>query len=217
MSPRTLPTQQFVEIEEIKNGVVRLKNGGLRKILIVSGINFDLKSEEEQGLILRGFQNFLNVLDFQIQFLIHSRKVNINAYLDKIKERKSQETNDLLKIQIDEYVEFVRSFVEKNPIITKSFFAIVPYSPAASVSTAKKGILGLFGKTTAQKTKPKEDESLEKDLQQLGYRVREVTDGLEQIGLVVVPLKDDELIELFYNLYNPGIIEKRGGEIPHIK
>jgi len=101
MPEPTKPSQQFVEIKEIKNDVVYLKSGGLRKILIVSGVNFDLKSENEQTLILNGFRNFLNTLDFSVQLFIHSRKTNIDLYLEKIAARKQEEENELLKIQID--------------------------------------------------------------------------------------------------------------------
>ena len=213
MPEPTKPSQQFVEIKEIKNDVVYLKSGGLRKILIVSGVNFDLKSETEQTLILNGFQNFLNTLDFSIQLFIHSRKTNIDLYLEKIAARKQEEENELLKIQIEEYIQFIRSFVEQNAIISKTFFVIVPYDSLALPSRTK-GILSLFKRT---KTTPKEAEEETKKTQQnqeqLNHRVDQVAHGLEQIGLRTTPLNDEELIELFYNLYNPQLIEKRGMEI----
>ena len=117
----SVATQQFVDITDIKDGAVFLKGGGLRRVLIVSGINFDLKSEEEQNLILHSFQNFLNTLDFSIQLVVHSRKMNIDNYLEKLKERQIKEDNELLKNQIGEYMEFVRSFVEMNAVMAKTF------------------------------------------------------------------------------------------------
>ncbi|MFH1161702.1 MAG: hypothetical protein V1696_00255 [Candidatus Jorgensenbacteria bacterium] len=205
----TLPTQSFVNIKEIRDGVVHLKKGGLRRILIVSGVNFDLKSEAEQTLILNSFQNFLNTLDFSVQFFVHSRKVNIDAYLEAMRGRMNEEESQLLKIQIGEYVEFIRAFVDQNAIISKSFFTVIPYESAAVVESAK-GILGLFSKKP--KVKEKEKTSQEA-LEQLEHRVSQVIDGLEQIGLRTVPLGDGELVELFYNLYNPQLTEKRGMEI----
>jgi type IV secretory pathway VirB4 component len=205
----TLPTQSFVDIKEIRDGVVYLKKGGLRRVLIVSGVNFDLKSEAEQGLILGSFQNFLNTLDFSVQFFIHSRKVNVDAYLESMRARATEEQNQLLKVQIEEYVEFIRSFVEENAIIAKTFFVVVPYETAAVVESAK-GILGLFGKKPAAGAKEK---SVQETLEQLEHRVNQVIDGLEQIGLRAAPLGNDELVELFYNLYNPQLVEKRGVEI----
>jgi len=211
MAEPTLPTQKFVEVKEIKDGVVFLKSGGLRQILIVSGINFDLKSEAEQILILNTFQNFLNTLDFSVQFFIHSRKVNIEPYLERMRKRQEEETNELLKIQIEEYSNFIRDFVEQNAIITKTFFVVVPYEHIAVVSETKGLLGGLFG--GKPKTEEKKENRLQESLEQLNLRVNQVIDGLEQIGLRVAVLNDEELVELFYNMYNPQLIEKEGMEI----
>lgn len=210
MASPSISTQQFVQIKEIRDNIVYLKDGGMRKVVIVSGVNFDLKSEDEQGLILSTFQNFLNSLDFPVQFFIHSRKVNVDEYLDRMRARKQVETNELLKIQIDEYIEFIRAFVEHNSIINKSFFVIIPYDPTALSGEAKGFFSGLFPKKsdTAQK-KISEQENLE----QLNHRVAQVTDGLEGIGLRVAPLENEEIVELFYNLYNPQFTEKKDLQI----
>jgi len=204
MSEPTLPTQKFVDIRDIKDGVIYLKSGGLRQILMVGGINFDLKSEAEQNLILNTFQSFLNTLDFSVQFFIHSRKINIDAYLKKMAERQEQETNELLKIQISDYIEFIRIFVEENAIISKNFFVVVPYD-VAPLNIQSKGLFGFF-----KKNKVQPQTTLEQNLEQLRHRVNQVTDGLELIGLRVAALETDEIIELFYNLYNPQLVEKKG-------
>ncbi len=201
------PTQQFVEIESIQGETAILKNGGLRRILMVSGINFELKSEEEQNIILYAYSNFLNTLDFSVQIIIHSRKLNIENYLDKLMERQSSETNELLKNQIAEYAEFIRSFVELNAVMAKTFFVVVPYDPIAIISGGKK-IAGLFKFGTKAK-EPTQEETLEQKTVQLSQRTDQVINGLSQIGLRVVALNNEELTELFYNLYNPGNIEKK--------
>jgi hypothetical protein len=206
MAEPSLPTQQFVEIKEIRDGIIYLKTGGLRKILMVSGVNFDLKSEDEQSIILNTFQNFLNGLDFPIQFFIHSRKVNVEKYLSSMEERGLSEKNQLLKIQIEEYINFIRSFVEQNAIINKSFFVIIPYD-ASSAAKEAGGILSFFGLGKSQKEIATAGEK--QDLEQLGHRVREVESGLEQIGLRIIELQNEELLELFYNLYNPQLTEKK--------
>lgn len=205
---QSISTQQFVDIESVKNGVLVLKSGGLRKILMVSGINFDLKSEEEQGIIINAFQNFLNTLEFSIQFLIHSRKMNISNYLEKLKQRETQEENELLKNQISEYIEFVRSFVENNAVMAKTFFAVVPYD---SVQISKVGGNILSNIKFWQKNKDIEvkDEDLEKKMTQINQRTEQVINGLNQIGLRAVALNDEELMELFFNLYNPSDVEKK--------
>ncbi len=200
-------TQQFVEIEDIRNGVVILKNGSLRTILMVSGINFELKSEEEQNVISYAYQNFLNTLDFSVQLVIHSRKLNIENYLNKLAERQNQEANELLKNQISEYIEFIRSFVELNAVMAKTFFAVVPYDSIA-ISGGGKKILDFFKFGSKAKT-PILEEALEQKISQLSQRTEQVINGLSQIGLRVVALNDEELIELFYNLYNPETMEKK--------
>jgi type IV secretory pathway VirB4 component len=200
-------TQQFVDIEQIKDGVVHLKNGGLRAVVMVSGINFELKSEEEQNIIISSYQNFLNSLDFSIQIAVHSRKINIDGYLKKMEGRREQETNELMKNQIDEYIQYIRSFVKENEIMAKTFFVVVPYE-GGGASDIKKGVMGFFGGKSKNDKKSK-DESFEQQLIQLRQRVDQATSGLEQMGLRAVVLNDEELTELYYNLYNPGSATKK--------
>lgn len=205
---QTASTQQFVDVEDIKNGVVILKNGGLRRVLMVSGVNFELKSEDEQKALIGSYQNFLNTLDFSLQIIIHSRKLNIESYLENLAFLAEEERNDLLKNQINEYREFIKSFVEANEIMAKTFFVVVSYESA--LLDAKEGILSkipLFGKKKQDDSSA--GQSFEENMNQLNQRVDQVVAGLEQMGLRVVPLADEELIELFYNLYNPQTIEKR--------
>ncbi len=211
MAEVSLPTQQFVDIKEVRNGVLYLKQGGMRKILIVSGVNFDLKSEAEQTAILNSFQNFINTIDFPVQFFVHSRKVNIEAYLDKMRERGEKEDNELLKIQIGEYIEFIRSFVEQNAIINKTFFVIVPYESTTAAAPSAGVLSGILSRPAAADVQKQQSEHAALD--QLELRVNEIADGIGQIGLRVTPLSDEEIIELFYNLYNPQLIEKKGLEI----
>lgn len=205
----SLATQQFVDIESIENGVIRLKNGSYRKILMVSGMNFDLKSSEEQEMIIFSFQGFLNSLDFSIQFFIHSRKLNIENYLKMVKDRENQETNELLKNQIFEYGEFVKSFVAQNAIMSKNFFVVIPLDPvriSEAGNKLKDKIFGLFGSKEAEGSQKQTEQEYFEELDQ---RVNGVVDGLNQIGLRAVPLNDAELSELFYNTYNPSTIEKK--------
>ena len=205
MANTTQPSQQFVPIREIKDGVLYLKNGSIRQLLLVSGVNFELKSEAEQNLILSGFQNFINSLDFSVQFFIHSRKVNVDNYLAKMEERKEEEQNELLKIQIEEYVSFIRNFVDQNAIINKNFFVVVPYDPITVVNPAS-GLMSIFKKSNSVEEKNNSDKE---NLDQLLRRVEQVTEGLNQIGLRAVKLENEETTELFYNLYNPQLVEKK--------
>ncbi|MBI5147570.1 MAG: hypothetical protein HZA37_00235 [Parcubacteria group bacterium] len=204
-------TQQFVEINSIRDGVVVLKSGGLRRVLMVSGINFDLKSEEEQAMIIGAYQSFLNTLDFTLQFFIHSRKLNTEEYLEFLKERREKEDNELLRTQIDEYSEFIRSFVETNAIMEKAFFVAVPYDfiSAAAVSAALPipDFLKFWKTKSMEVEKKAASADLESKIRQINQRTDQVVGGLNQIGLRAVPLNTEEAIEFFYNLYNPESVE----------
>lgn len=206
-------TQEVVEIKEIKGDVVHLKGGSLRAVIMVSGINFDLKSEDEQTLILSAYQNFLNSLDYSLEFVIHSRKLSIDEYLVMLKERETQEQNELLKTQILEYREFIKSFVETNAIMAKTFYVVVPYdSVALEMAKSSSGpFAALFGSSAKSKKGAGDsdaDEGNEAIHGQLEQRVEQVANGLQRMGLRAVRLNNEELIELFYNLYNPETKER---------
>lgn len=201
-------TQKFVDVEAIRNGVILLRGGELRRILIVAGINFELKSEEEQNIITYMYQNFLNSLDFPVQFFIHSRKMNIDAYLARLNDIKDKETNELLKNQITEYAMFVKSFVESNAIMSKTFFVVVPYESGALTPGAAGPLGGIFRSRSKKQQAEEEEQSFAQKLAQLEQRTDQVVSGLTQIGLRVVPLNDEEITELLYNLYNPQSVEK---------
>src|SRR3989344_4160607 len=149
MPSTSAKTQQIVALKDIKNGVVVLKNGSLRKVVFVEGINFDLKSEEEQQLIINTYQSFLNALDFSVQINLHSRKLNAEEYLGNLEKKRDAEANDLLKTQLGEYIEFIKSFVGENAIMAKSFFVVIPYDPVSvpGVGQAKP----FFGKILRRK------------------------------------------------------------------
>jgi len=202
-------TQDFVGVKTINDGTLVLKNGGLRRIIAVDGINFDLKSEEEQNVITYAYQNLLNSLDFSLQIFIHSRKLNIEDYLKTLEERQEGETNELMKTQINEYVSFIKSFVESNAVMTKSFFVVVPFDPI--IVPGRGAASSLLGKVTKKKvvalpaTEPVIDPS---HREQLAQRVEQVITGLRQVGLRAVALEDPEILELLYNFYNPRAVEK---------
>lgn len=196
-------TQRYVDVEEIKDGVVVLKNGSLRAILLVSSINFDLKSTEEQDAIIQQYQGFLNSLDFPVQILINSRRLNIDPYLDFLGEKEKKQTNELLRLQISEYKNFIKNLTEVSNIMTKFFYIVVPFSPVEN----KEG--GVFNKISAMFS-PKHEvlkkrETFETYKNQLWQRVDHISAGLNGIGLKLVPLKTEEIIELLYNSYNPNV------------
>jgi len=203
-------SQEFVSIKEIRDGVVILKNGALRTIVMASSLNFALKSNEEQEAVILQYQNFLNSLDFSVEFFVQSRGLNIEPYLQILEEKKKKQTDDLLKIQIQEYIEFVREFVASTNIVTKTFYVVVPYQPSIlqkGIGNKITNLLNIFLKKEERDeiTPHKKFEEYKLQLQQ---RVDTITQGLARTGIRTVPLNTEELIELFYNLYNPGETEK---------
>ena len=200
----SLSTQTYLRISEIRDDTVVLKNGGLRAVLEVSSINFNLKSEDEQNAITYSYQGFLNTLEFPIQILIKSRKLDIDNYLDKLRKIGEKQTNALLQQQTYEYVEYIAKLVEYADIMEKTFYAIVPFDPYRSEKQGffQRFLASMNAKDTYVniKRKHEEFEQLKKGLNQ---RVNVVKIGLENCGLKVEQLPTEKLIELFYNIYNP--------------
>ena len=215
MATQSLPTQEFVPIKEVVDGTVILKDGSLRAILLTSSVNFALKSEDEQKSILFQFQNFLNSLDFPIQIFIQSRKLDIRPYIAILEERYKDQMSDLLKIQTREYVEFIKTFTESSNIMTKSFFVVVPYSP--TILETNKSITqnlssisgGFFGEKRNDEEKMLDSKSsFEEHRTQLEQRVSVVEQGLTRVGVRLIQLGTEEVIELYYKIFNPGELEK---------
>jgi len=205
MPPKGKTTQDFVPIKEIRNGVLILKDGSMRSVLMVSSLNFGLKSEDEKNAILFGYQNFLNSLDFPVQIYIQSRRLNIQPYVSVLEQRMIDQTNELLKIQIKEYIEFIKVFTEKYNVMTKSFFVVVPYTPA--IFKGGQGefiakVTGLFGRKN-QKLAVASD-NFDENVAQLDQRINVVKGGLSRVGLRADVLGTEEMIELYFKMYNPG-------------
>lgn len=195
-------TQQFVPIERVRDGIVVLKNGELRAVLITSSLNLSLKSEDEQQAILLQFQNLLNSLDFPIQFFIQSRRLNIKPYLELLQERSTQVKEDLLKIQIHEYMGFINKFAEETNIMTKHFFIVIPYLPAGTKEASQGTKLLSFG--LGGTSLGTEQSSFDAARIQLEQRIATVMQGLTRFGLRAQKLGTEEVVELFYKLFNPG-------------
>ncbi|HEY4515451.1 MAG TPA: hypothetical protein VJJ22_04860 [Candidatus Paceibacterota bacterium] len=213
------PVQDFIPIEEIRDGVVILKSGQMRAILLASSVNFELKSSDEQEAIIMQYQNFLNSLDFPIQLFIQSRKLDIRPYITLLESRLKEQLNDLIKIQTREYIEFIKNVTDETNVMTKSFFVVVPFVPSMfggkSESGESKGILAsLFGKKkTGIEAGKQKMADFEESRSQLEQRKSIVVQGLSRIGIRTVSLGTEELVELFYKIFNPGdqnvpIIEK---------
>ncbi len=194
-------TQEFVPIKEVRDGIVVMKDNGLRAILLASSINFALKSEDEQTAFIVQFQNFLNSLDFSCQIFVQSRQLDIRPYIATLEEAYKGQLDDLMRIQIREYIEFIKSFTEAANIMTKNFFIVVPYTPAV-IQTSSGGSIFPFGKKKTDAAE--ENRTFEEQATQLEQRISIVQQGLVRTGVRTVQLGTEEAIELLYKMFNPG-------------
>jgi type IV secretory pathway VirB4 component len=203
-------SQDLVSIKNIRDNTLILKDGSYRQILMVQGVNFSLKSEEEQNMITQSYQNFLNSLEYSLQIIIHSRKINIQKYLNDLDKRMQEEPSPLLQNQISEYKEFVRKFVEENAIMEKTFLLVVPWYPPLAVKPSALPIPFLGKKKDLPQEEQENEAAFKENLLQLRERVTEITEGLAAIGLETLVLSDEQLLELLYNFHNPETVEKEG-------
>lgn len=206
-SQQTTSTQAHLRIGEIRDNVVVLKNGGMRAVIKTSSINFNLKSEDEQQAIIYSYQAFLNSLEFPIQVLVRSKKLNIDEYIDQVKKMGDKQENQLLQEQTYEYADYVKRLVEYADIMEKSFYVVVPYDPNGS-SNSGLGIQSFFQRLAPRDTiseSKKRYSQFDQVKKNLNQRVNVITSGLQNCGLQTETLGTQELIELFYESYNPKI------------
>jgi hypothetical protein len=201
-------TLNYVAIQSIEDGVAILKNGTMRAVVLVSSINFDLKSSMEQEAIIGSYQNFLNSLDFPVQIVVSSRKLNMSSYLSLLSTAEKAQPNELLRIQTTEYRAFVKNLADVTNIMSKFFYIVVPFSP---VENSNVGVLSKISSLVNPRGALKErGDLLETYKNQLWQRVDHVAAALEGTGLNFTALTTDELIELYYNAYNPSVYAQSG-------
>ncbi len=205
--PTAKSTQEFVPVKEVRDGIVMLKDGSMRAIVLCSSLNFALKSADEQEAIIYQFQNFLNSLDFSIQISIQSRELDIRPYIATLEKQYNEQLNDLLKIQTKEYIQFVKTLTESQNIMSKAFFIIVPFSPT-TIGPSQDSALGKLFSTSKKPTTGEKRDNFEENRTQLEQRLSVVQQGLTRCGIRSVVIGTEEAIELFYKLFNPGDTEK---------
>ena len=191
-------SQEFLEIQQIREGVIVLKNKALRGIMMISSLNLALKSPEEQEAVIYQFQDFINSLDFFLQIVIQSRKLNITGYLEKIKKLEKNQPSDLLKLQTASYHDFIEGLVEKGSIMTKNFFIVVPFTIFEIQAGYEKK-----NQSFASKIPLMSEEQFQRCKSQLWQRMEFLALGLQRMGLQAVPLSTGELIEFFWALHHP--------------
>lgn len=196
-------TQQYLDIAEVRDSVVVMKDGTLRGVLLVSSINFALKSEDEQNALVQSYVGFLNSLDFPLQIVIQSRRLDIDNYLDRLNEAEKKQNNELLRAQISDYRQYIKELVELGNIMSKRFFVVVPYDP---VSNQAKSFWQRFRQVLSPGAAVRMKEQMFRErADDLEKRVNLVSGGLSGVGLQVMQLDTQGLVELYYNVYNPDI------------
>lgn len=208
--PASRPAQEFIPFREIRDGIVIMKDGSLRAVLMTSSLNIFLKSQGEQEAILTQFQNFLNSLEFSLQFYIQSRRLDIRPYLALLEERRKDQTNELMQIQTREYIEYIKNFTDMTNIMSKSFFIVVPYANVTSNIKASKFSIPFFGSSKGSRDRDTKDwlYDFEESKTQIEQRIAVIEQGLGRFGVRVTELGTEELIELFYKIFNPGELDK---------
>lgn len=195
-------TQQYLDIAEIKNDTVVMRDGTLRSVILVSSINFALKSEDEQNAIISAYVSFLNNIDHPIQIVIQSRELDIENYMNSLKQKEKEQTNELLKVQTSEYIQYISELISMSKIMNKRFYVVIPYDP---LSDKHKGFMSsiweAFKPATLIKMKGK---VFAQRREELNRRVENIISGLASVGVSAQELDTQSLIELYYNTYNPA-------------
>ncbi|MFN4181574.1 MAG: hypothetical protein ACK4FA_02680 [Candidatus Paceibacteria bacterium] len=201
-------TQDFVPIKEVRDGVIVLKDGDLRAIVLANSINLSLKSEEEQRATIIQFQSFLNTLDFPIQISVQSRRLDIRPYLLLLEGRMRVQTEPLLKLQTKEYMEFIKNFTDTVSIMTKNFFIVVPFTQTtAQGSDDILSKFDFFSKKSKKEMEAAAKIDFEEKRTQLEQRVGVVQQGLASCGIKSAQLGSEEVVEAFYKVFNPGEVQ----------
>lgn len=195
-------TIRFLDIAEIRDDTVVLKDGTLRAVVLVSSVNFALKSEDEQEAIISAYVSFLNSLEHPIQVVIQSRKLNIDGYMAQLVDKEREQTNDLLRAQIADYRAFIKDLVELGEIMNKRFYIIVPFDPfTAKNKSFWTRLKEVVSPGVAIKLR---DKQFQERRDGLNLRLSRIMGGLQSMGLSAAVLNTQTLIELYYSVYNPS-------------
>lgn len=197
-------TQDFIPLKEIRDGIIVLRDGSLRAILLASAVNIALKSADEQQAIVMQFQGFLNSLEFPIQISIQSRRHDIKPYLLTLERRIEQQTEELLRLQTREYIEFIKWFTDSVNIMSKKFYVVVPYTGSSLTSNNTSILDSIFPKKSSSTSFRDSTQKFEEQRSQLEQRIAIVKGGLSRFGVRSEQLNTEQAIEVFYNMFNPG-------------
>jgi hypothetical protein len=197
-------TQNSLLISEIKDGVVLMKDGSLRGVILGSAVNFDLMSPDEQSAVEFSYQGFLNSLHFPIQIVVRSQKIELDQYIGKLQSLRTEQSNELLGLLMDDYISNIKALIQEVNIMDKQFYVVVPYFPPLHVAKGGtnivSGIMGVFKPTPVVTVT---EEEFKRYKQELSQRMALVSSGMSQVGIRAIALGTPELIDLYYSWYNP--------------
>ncbi len=198
-------TQKYLDISEIRDDIVIMKDGTVRAAAIVSSVNFALKSEDEQQAVVQAYMQFLNGIDYPLQIVIHSRRMRIEDYITRMKESSAELKNELLRAQTVDYVNFIQELVSGSEIMSKRFYIVVPYDP---ITSKKRGFWTRFQEVLTPGSRVKLSEKQFKlRSEEMNQRMGQALGSLNSMGLSGARLDTQGLIELYYNSYNPVVSE----------
>jgi hypothetical protein len=196
-------TQEYLDIAEIKDNVVIMRDGTLRAVLLASSINFSLKSEDEQNAVISAYVSFINSIDFPLQVVIQSRELNIDSYIEFLKKKEKEQINQLLKIHTAEYIDYINELTSLGKIMNKRFYLVVSYNP---LTDKRKGFFSLLAQSLKPATALKlREKTFNRYKEAIDRRIESVYSGLESIGIGIARLDTQALIELYYQSYNPEV------------
>jgi hypothetical protein len=194
-------TQKYMDVAEVRDDVIVMRDGTLRAVLLVASVNFALKSEEEQNAMVAAYVSFLNNIDYPLQIVIQSRELNIDNYINNLKKRQKEQINELLKIQTADYLQYIEELVAMGKIMSKRFYVIIPYNP---ISDKQKNFFTRLGEVLKAATVISlEDKVFKRRKEQLDRRIGNIMSGLGSMSINSVQLDTQSIIELLYNTYNP--------------
>lgn len=206
-APKSNPnsTQNTLLISEIRDGIVIMNDGSFRSVVMLKSINFDLMSPQEREGVEYAYQGFLNSLYFPVQITVRSNKVDLGPYLDKLDKIRAEHDNMLLALLMEDYIGFMADLAAQTNIMDKKFYLVIPFFPTVdaqkAVTASKSFFANAFGKKEQVVTI--NEAELEAAKTELRNRVQSVLNGLLQCGVQGLPLDTQELIELYYDTYNP--------------
>jgi type IV secretory pathway VirB4 component len=198
-------TQSTLLISEIKDGVVVMRDGSLRGVILGSAINFDLMSPQEQEAVEYAYQGFINSLHFPVQISIKSQKIDISSYIEKLVALRGEQSNELLGTLMEDYIANIRALVDEVNIMDKQFYVIVPYFPPSVIQKNANLVNGVKAAFEPTPVITVTEEDFRKYKQELSQRMALVANGMSQMGIRAISLGTQELVDLYYMWYNPDV------------